>query len=92
MLAGNLSKVSLRCQGHASHQQPKPRSATDWPLRSASQGTTVRLRNVHRGCSCGTEINIVQEGIPELIPVEACYLGWQETLELPALLVQAEIK
>ncbi len=39
----------------------------------------------------GTEINIVQEGIPEVIPVEACYLGWQESLALLAMLVEAEI-
>jgi uncharacterized protein YndB with AHSA1/START domain len=40
---------------------------------------------------CGTELNIVQEGIPEAIPVEACYLGWQESLTLLAKLVEAEI-
>jgi uncharacterized protein YndB with AHSA1/START domain len=39
----------------------------------------------------GTEVNIVQEGIPEMIPVEACYLGWQESLNLLALLVEADI-
>ena len=41
--------------------------------------------------SCGTELNIVQEGIPEVIPPEACYLGWQESLALLAELVEAEI-
>lgn len=41
--------------------------------------------------SCGTEINIVQEGIPSMIPVEACYLGWQESLMLLAQLVEANI-
>ncbi len=39
----------------------------------------------------GTEINIVQEGVPAVIPPEACYLGWQESLNLLALLVEAEI-
>lgn len=39
----------------------------------------------------GTEVNITQEGIPEMIPVEACYLGWQESLTLLAQLVEAEI-
>ena len=39
----------------------------------------------------GTELNIVQEGIPEVIPVEACYLGWQESLQLLTLLVEPEI-
>lgn len=41
--------------------------------------------------SVGTELNIVQEGIPDLIPTEACYLGWQESLTLLAQLVQPEI-
>jgi uncharacterized protein YndB with AHSA1/START domain len=50
--------------------------------------TTVTLKQV----SCGTELNIVQEGIPEPIPPEACYLGWQESLTLLAQLVEAEIQ
>ena len=41
--------------------------------------------------SCGTALSIVQEGIPEAIPLEACYLGWQESLTLLAQLVEAEI-
>jgi len=41
--------------------------------------------------SCGTELNIVQEGVPAVIPAEACYLGWQESLTLLAKLVEAEI-
>lgn len=41
---------------------------------------------------CGTELNILQEGIPDVIPVEMCYLGWQETLSLLALLVEPEIR
>jgi uncharacterized protein YndB with AHSA1/START domain len=49
--------------------------------------TTIVLRAV----SCGTEVHIVQEGIPEAIPTEACYLGWQESLLLLAQLVEAEI-
>ena len=49
--------------------------------------TTIALRAV----SCGTEVDIVQEGIPEAIPTEACYLGWQESLLLLAQLVEAEI-
>jgi uncharacterized protein YndB with AHSA1/START domain len=48
---------------------------------------TITLRKV----SVGTELEVVQEGIPEAIPPEACYLGWQESLTLLALLVQAEI-
>ena len=49
--------------------------------------TTVTLKPV----SCGTEVNIVQEGVPEAIPVEMCYLGWQESLALLKMLVEPEI-
>jgi len=48
---------------------------------------TVTLTKV----SVGTEVNIVQEGVPDVIPAEACYLGWQESLMLLAKLVEAEI-
>lgn len=41
--------------------------------------------------SCGTELNITQEGIPDMIPTEACYLGWQESLTLLAQLTEAHI-
>lgn len=60
----------------------------DDPNLPGEMRTTVELRSV----SVGTEVNIVQEGIPEAIPAEACYLGWQESLNLLALLVEAEIK
>ncbi len=49
--------------------------------------TTVSLKQV----SCGTELDVVQEGVPEVIPPEMCYLGWQESLVLLAQLVEAEI-
>lgn len=49
--------------------------------------TTVRLTQV----SCGTDLHIVQEGIPDAIPVEMCYLGWQESLEKLKKLVEPEI-
>jgi uncharacterized protein YndB with AHSA1/START domain len=49
--------------------------------------TSVTLKKV----SVGTEVNIVQEGVPAVIPAEACYLGWQESLTLLAKLVEAEI-
>ncbi|MBX3621340.1 MAG: SRPBCC family protein [Rhizobacter sp.] len=49
--------------------------------------TTVELRPV----SCGTEVSIVQDGIPEVIPTEMCYLGWQESLAQLALLVEPQI-
>ena len=47
----------------------------------------VNLKKV----SVGTDVSIVQEGIPDMIPAEACYLGWQESLTLLAKLVEAEI-
>jgi uncharacterized protein YndB with AHSA1/START domain len=59
----------------------------DDPGLPGAMVTTVRLRKV----PVGTELSIVQEGVPEPIPVEACYLGWQESLGLLALLVEAEI-
>jgi uncharacterized protein YndB with AHSA1/START domain len=49
--------------------------------------TTVTLKKVF----CGTELNVVQEGVPGVIPAEACYLGWQESLTLLAQLVEPEI-
>ena len=61
--------------------------AFDDPNLPGTMETTVRLRKV----SVGTEVNIVQEGIPDVIPLEACYLGWQESLLLLARLVEAEI-
>jgi uncharacterized protein YndB with AHSA1/START domain len=48
---------------------------------------TVTLKKV----SCGTELNILQEGVPEVIPPEACYLGWQESLTQLAKLVEPQI-
>lgn len=59
----------------------------DDPNLPGEMQTTISLKKV----SCGTEINIVQEGLPDVIPVEACYLGWQESLILLAKLVEAEI-
>lgn len=59
----------------------------DAPGPPGEMRTTVSLKKV----PVGTEVNIVQEGIPEAIPVDACYLGWQESLALLAKLVEAEI-
>jgi hypothetical protein len=49
--------------------------------------TTVALKEV----SFGTELNVVQEGVPDAIPADACYLGWQQSLALLAQLVEADI-
>jgi uncharacterized protein YndB with AHSA1/START domain len=54
---------------------------------SGEMQVTITLKQV----SCGTELNITQEGVPTVIPVEACYLGWQESLTLLAKLVEPEI-
>ncbi len=59
----------------------------DDPNLPGQMKTTVTLAQV----SCGTEISIVQEGIPEAIPLEMCYLGWQESLAQLANLVEPEI-
>ncbi|MGD9487196.1 MAG: SRPBCC family protein [Calditrichaceae bacterium] len=59
----------------------------DDPNLPGEMRTMVTLKPV----SCGTDLNIVQEGIPELIPLEMCYLGWQESLAQLANLVEPEI-
>ncbi len=59
----------------------------DDPNLPGEMRTTTTLRKV----SVGTEVNIVQVGIPAAIPAEACYLGWQESLEQLAKLVEPEI-
>ena len=51
----------------------------------------IRVAVSLRALSCGTELSIVQEGIPSVIPVEMCYLGWQESLQQLAQLVEPEI-
>ena len=59
----------------------------DDPNLPGAMQVTIVLKQV----SCGTEMDITQEGIPDVIPAEACYLGWQESLILLAKLVEAEI-
>jgi uncharacterized protein YndB with AHSA1/START domain len=59
----------------------------DDPTLPGQMNVTITLRKV----ICGTEVNILQEGIPAAIPVEFCYLGWQESLALMAHLVEPEI-
>ena len=57
------------------------------PSMPGEMQTTITLKQV----SCGTELNVMQEGIPDAIPAEQCYLGWQESLVLLGKLVEAEI-
>jgi uncharacterized protein YndB with AHSA1/START domain len=59
----------------------------DDPNLPGEMRTTVTMKQV----SCGTELEIVQEGVPEAIPLEMCYLGWQESLAQLATLVEPEI-
>jgi uncharacterized protein YndB with AHSA1/START domain len=59
----------------------------DDPNLPGTMQTTILLKQVF----CGTELSVVQEGLPEVIPVEACHLGWQESLTLLAQLVEAQI-
>jgi uncharacterized protein YndB with AHSA1/START domain len=61
--------------------------AFDDPNLPGTMKTTVSLKKV----LIGTELKVVQEGIPDVIPEEACYLGWQESLTLLAKLVEADI-
>lgn len=62
-------------------------SRFDDPNLPGEMQTTVSLRNT----PFGTEINVMQEGIPAVIPAEACYLGWQQSLTLLIRLVEAEV-
>lgn len=59
----------------------------DDPSLPGEMRTTIALKKV----SVGTELHVTQEGVPEVIPPEACYLGWQESLQLLKLLVEPEI-
>ena len=58
----------------------------DDPNLPGTMQTTITFKPIF----CGTELSVTQEGIPEMIPPEACHLGWQESLALLALLVEAE--
>jgi uncharacterized protein YndB with AHSA1/START domain len=69
------------------HQRIRYTDTFDDPNLPGEMQVTVDLKQV----SVGTEVDIVQEGIPDAIPAEACYLGWQESLALLKLLVEAEI-
>lgn len=59
----------------------------DDPGLPGAMEVTVVLTEV----SCGTELNITQQGVPDVIPAEACYLGWQESLTLLAMLVETAV-
>jgi uncharacterized protein YndB with AHSA1/START domain len=69
------------------HERIRHTDKFDDPNLPGEMQVTVSVKKV----SSGTDLNIVQEGIPSVIPLEACYLGWQESLTLLAKLVEAEI-
>ena len=69
------------------HERIRYNEKFEDPNLPGEMQTTITLKKV----SCGTEITIVQEGIPAVIPADACYLGWQESLTLLAKLVETEI-
>jgi uncharacterized protein YndB with AHSA1/START domain len=69
------------------HERIRYTDRFDDPNLPGEMVTTVTLKKV----STGTELNVVQEGVPGVIPAEACYQGWQESLQLLAQLVEPEI-
>ncbi len=69
------------------HERIRYSDTFDDPNLPGEMVTTVSLRPV----SCGTDLSVVQEGLPEMIPVEMCYLGWQESLLQLATLVEPVI-
>ncbi len=69
------------------HERIRHTDKFDDPNLPGEMQTTITLKKV----SCGTDLNVMQEGLPDAIPPEACYLGWQESLALLAKLVEAEI-
>jgi len=70
------------------HERIRYTDKFDDPNLPGLMQVTITIKKV----SCGTEVNITQEGVPDIIPAEACYLGWQESLALLAKLVEAEIQ
>jgi len=69
------------------HERVRYTDKFDDPNLPGEMKVTVNLKKV----SCGTEVNIEQAGVPAVIPAEACYLGWQESLIQLAMLVEPEI-
>jgi uncharacterized protein YndB with AHSA1/START domain len=69
------------------HERLRYTDKFDDPNLPGEMQVTVILTKV----SCGTEVNIAQEGVPAIIPAEACYLGWQESLTQLAMLVEPDI-
>ena len=69
------------------HERIRHTDVFDDPNLPGEMHVTITLKQV----SCGTELTVVQEGVPDVIPAEACYLGWQDSLNLFTQLVEPEI-
>ena len=69
------------------HERIRYTDKFDDPNLPGEMQATITLKKVF----CGTELSIVQEGLPDAIPLEGCYLGWQESLTLLAQLVEADV-
>jgi len=84
---GSSHSFSVKFTELTPHERIRHTDRFDDPNLPGEMQVTITLKKV----SVGTELSILQEGIPDPIPTEACYLGWQESLVLLAKLVQAEI-
>jgi uncharacterized protein YndB with AHSA1/START domain len=85
--SGQSHSFGAEYQELVPHERIRYTNFFDDPNLPGRMQVTVTLKKV----SVGTELSIVQEGIPDVIPPEACYLGWQESLTLLAKLVEADI-
>lgn len=85
--SGNAHSFGGEYRELVENQRLRYTDVFDDPNLRGEMTTTVDLRPV----SCGVELHVVQEGIPAMIPNEACYLGWQESLQLLAQLVEPDI-
>ena len=85
---GRVHQMDAKVGGtQVPHERIRDTDRFDDPGLPGEMQTTITLTRV----SCGTELTIVQEGLPAVIPPEACSLGWQESLGLLTTLVEAEI-
>ena len=86
-MTSNTHTIRLHRVLRAPAERIRHTDAFDDPNLPGEMQVTIDLRVV----SCGTDVSIVQEGVPAVIPAEACYVGWQESLALLAQLVEAEV-
>lgn len=84
---GNSHSFGGRYVELVPHERIRYTDRFDDPAMPGEMQVTIALRKV----DCGTDLEIVQAGVPSMIPLESCYLGWQESLTLLAQLVEAEI-